>query len=203
MTFRIVSPAAAIAVLLAGCTTTRSYESLASSPAAPAPQVRTTGEAEDAPEISRSAGEEGGIILFWPRVIEQRPAGSSRELAAAVQQLLRDMVTRAFPGRPIDVRPEPERVCPQGGCRAMGVGALLLREQNGCAVIALLSRPGTSPTTMIRWAGRIRMPGRAVPFREPPESYITVTDFTPCPDLIRELREGQGAVEDALLSVAR
>ena len=158
---------------------------------------------EDAPQISRSRGAEGGVVLLWPRIIPGSAAGESRALAAAVQARLRDMVEEALPGRAIDVRPDPERVCPQGGCEGLSVGALLLREDNGCAVVALIGGPGRAPTRMVPLAGRVRLHTPFVPFREPPESHVTITDFGPCSSLLDDFSAHRGEVEAALRALVR
>jgi hypothetical protein len=103
----------------------------------------TTG---DAPEISRSVGVEGGILVLWPRVVG--PRGSPKpttDLARQLQSRLVAIAQRVAPGRPIDVRPEPERVCPRSGCAAMSLGVLLAVAGKGCVAVALVSDRGQSP----------------------------------------------------------
>src|SRR5262249_26564909 len=105
--------------------------------AGPAPTMAPTSEAglaaahqgADAPEISRSAGVSGGVVVLWPRVPRDSGATSegNRKMAAGIQRRLTAIVQRALPGRSVDVRPEPERVCPRSGCTALAVGAVLLR----------------------------------------------------------------------------
>ena len=68
------------------------------------------------PEISRSGGVTGGVVLLWPRVIPRSEDPQTDQDAAFVQGQLRAAIARALPGRPVDVRPNPERVCPRAGC---------------------------------------------------------------------------------------
>jgi hypothetical protein len=160
-------------------------------------------QTEDAPEISRSAGVEGGIVVFWPRVIPKSDAPEIRAIAASLQERVRAMVAEALPGRPIDVRPEPERVCPMAGCEAMTVGILLLHEADGCAALALVSPPGASPTTIVPWAGDVRLHATVASFRDPPESHVTVEDFVPCSALLSSLDDHKEPVIEEMRAKAR
>lgn len=151
----------------------------------------------NAPEITKSPGVEGGIVLLWPRV----PSASkdeSRALAAAIQARLRVVVGRAHPGKPIDVRPEPERACGRQGCTAIAVGASLLRNGGGCAVVVTVAAPGNSPTTIIPWVGALTLKSSTVPFREPPETVIAVNDFENCGAVEGALGTREGEVEAAI-----
>src|SRR5258706_8826239 len=149
------------------------------SPIGPAPTIaaHTSG---DAPEISRSTGASGGIIVLWPRIVGDKGGAAeadTRQIAARLQRRLQTMVARALPGRPVDVRPEPERVCPRSGCSAIAVGAVLSRSGGGCAVAALISDPGTSAARIVPWAGRVSLRHPTVPFRQPPEQEMSVEDY--------------------------
>ena len=155
----------------------------------------------DAPEISRSVGVEGGVVLFWPRVVPRSSDPELSALAGAVQRHLRMLVERELPGRPVDQRPEPERVCPQAGCEAMTVGALIARNGTGCVVVALISGPGRAPARLIPWVGGATPRVAQVPFREPPESHITITDFAVCDDVVSQLAAGESAVAQAIAAV--
>lgn len=157
----------------------------------------------DGPEISRSRGVEGGVVILWPRIIPATEAEETRALATGVQARLRRIVADMLPGSEIDVRPEPERVCPQGGCEGISVGALLMREDGGCAVVALVGGPGRSPVRLVPLVGRIRLNGPFVPFREPPESKVTITDFGRCSSLLDELPEHRSDVEAAIRALVR
>jgi len=120
------------------------------------------------------------VIVFWPRVVSPRgaPADSAlHELAGKLQQSLVTTVEKGLPGAHVEVRPEPERVCPRSGCAAMTVGAVLTRSRSGCAAVALVTSAGASPSRIVPWAGRIRLRRQTAEFREPPEQYVAVTDY--------------------------
>jgi hypothetical protein len=153
----------------------------------------------DAPEISRSAGEDGGVVLLWPRVVPRDARDGLRASATAVQQRLRALVQQAAPTRAIDERPEPERVCPRAGCRAPSVGALVVRQGEGCAAFLLLAAPGTSPTRIVPWIGEATLRQTMVDFREPPEAQVAITDFVACSTLDEHL----GTRQDELLERIR
>jgi hypothetical protein len=169
-------------------------------PSAPAPTIaaHTSG---DAPEISRSTGSAGGVVVLWPRVIGDKGGAlesETRQIAARIQRRLSAMVARALPGRPVDVRPEPERVCPRSGCAATAVGAVLSRSGGGCAVAALVSEPGTSAARILPWAGKITLRHPTVPFRQPPEQEMSVDDYQNCGALDGDLAAHEAEVEAAL-----
>lgn len=154
--------------------------------------------AGDAPEISRSAGETGGVVVLWPRVIPGSKAAVPRNAAWQVQQHLQKIVGEVAASRPVDLRPEPERVCPQTGCQAVSVGALLVHQGDACLVVGLVSGPGQSPATLVPWVGQVDLRATSVPFREPPESWITIRDFQPCASLLTPLQEGAGPLKQAI-----
>jgi hypothetical protein len=173
-------------------------------PASAAPGSAAPARTGDAPEISRSVGAQGGVVIFWPRVIPRDVVPQTRDLAAALQRKIRGVVSHALPGRPIDLRPEPERVCPRAGCAAMTVGVLLHRNQNGCVALALVSGPGTAPAKIVPWGGGVRLRADTVPFREAPESQVTVTDYLTCDGMLdhEELREREAEVAAAIRGAA-
>ena len=156
----------------------------------------------DAPEISRSRGSRGSVVVLWPRIIPADDSPETQQLARAVQANLVSMVRTTFPGRDIDVRPAPERVCPMGGCDGAAVGALLLLREDGCAVIALGSQPGTVPMTLVPWAGDVRLRGTRIPFRQHPENWVTVTDFARRDQLPAALEINDEAVIQAIRRIA-
>jgi hypothetical protein len=126
-----------------------------------------------------------------------------RAIAANVQTRLRAVVERTLPGRTVDVRPEPERVCPRAGCNAMTVGFSLYHSNSGaCSVVALVSGAGASPARLIPWAGRVQLREETVPFREPPEGRILVEDAVPCAGLNEALTAGEAAVAEAIRTAA-
>lgn len=150
------------------------------------------------PEISRGVGVEGGVVLLWPRIIPSSESPQTKQDAAFVQSQLRAAVARALPGVSVDVRPDPERVCPQKGCTGVAVGSVLMHKEAGCAVVATLSRPGQSEQRLIPMAGALSLAANTVPFREPPESYVTIHDFDRCVDLGPNLELRMAAFEAAL-----
>lgn len=156
----------------------------------------------DAPEISQSPGQEGGVVILWPRIVPGSEAEGSHQLAARLQSALRALVASTLPERPIDVRPEPERVCRRAGCLALRVGALLARRGDGCVVVAVVGGPGPSPARLIPWVGRVRLESEQIPFREPPESHLTVLDFARCDEVVSQLEDGEAAVAAALRELA-
>lgn len=190
-----------LASALCGCAT-RSSQRAGSASGTTTTQEATTatsaGASIDGPEISRSAGVEGGVIVFWPRVLPEPTSEEMRATAAALQARLRAIVAEALPGRSIDVRPEPERVCPQAGCRAMTVGVLLVHREMGCAALALVAGPGTSSTTIVPWVGRVRLHDSVVPFREYPENYVEVDDMVSCSTLLEQLEERKPEIVAAI-----
>lgn len=155
--------------------------------------------AQDAPEISRSRGKPGSVLVLWPRIVPGSERARSQAQAAAVQERLRRMVRRVFQGMEPEVRPRPERVCPRGGgCKAVSVGALLIRRQGGCAVVALVSAPGESAARLVPWAGSVVKKRDHAEFRTPPENQIKVKDFAACDALEQALTERDSNVEKAL-----
>ncbi len=164
----------------------------------PAP-IEAPASQRDAPEISRSPGVKGGFVLMWPRMVPRSKDPTMVDMASFVQQRLRQLSERAVNGAPIDIRPEPERVCPKpDGCAATAVGALVLREQNGCAVLAVVSAPGQSNQKVVPWVGSVQLKAESVPFREAPESIVRVTDWTPCAKVTDSLKDGEADVMAAI-----
>lgn len=156
----------------------------------------TSGSESDA-RVSSSAGEEGGVVVLWPRII-----GEGDDAAALIQQRLREIAERVLPGHPVDVRPAPERVCPQSGCRGISLGALLIATAEGCASVALVSPPGQSAAKLVPWSGFVTLQSSEVPFREPPESHVHVGDFVPCDGIEETFIVNQPEVETAVRQAA-
>lgn len=162
----------------------------------------TDSEMADAPEISRSGGKLGEVLIFWPRIIPASDDPAMHAIAVDLQQRMREMVARNLPDRKIDVRPEPERVCPQSGCEAMTVGVLLLHDEQGCAAVALISRANGGNVVMIPWVGDVTLQAGSISPRTHPEDSITVTDFAPCGSVLTRLSEHEADVTTALLRAA-
>lgn len=152
---------------------------------------------QDGPHISRSVGEEGGLVVFWPRVIPKTDDAEIRGYAKQLQQRLVAIAGSKFKDK-IDMRPEPERVCPQKGCKAKTLGVLLLHRGGGCTAIALVGQPGKSPTKLVPWAGVVTLKKDEVPFRDYPESEVTIRDAVPCGELMSKLAENEKDIAAAL-----
>jgi len=125
-----------------------------------------------------------------------------RGLADELQQRLSSVVRTSLKGRAMDIRPEPERVCPRGGCAAMTAGVLLAHTGGGCTAVALVSGSGKAPTRLVPWAGAVTLKSDSVAFREYPESAVTLNDAVPCDELLDSLAERQKDVAAALQAVA-
>jgi hypothetical protein len=166
---------------------------------APADPVAPPAPAEpDGPHISRSVGVEDGAIVFWPRVIPKTDDPKITAVATDLQRRLFDVTAKVVKKELIDMRPEPERVCPKAGCKAMTVGVLLTHSGGGCTAIALVSGAGTAPAELVPWGGKVSLAKTDVPFREYPENEVTIRDAVPCDQLASKLGERDGAVRAAI-----
>jgi hypothetical protein len=167
----------------------RSPDDPPESAAAPGmPQAAPVVDQSDAPEISRSVGSAGGVLVMWPRIVTSRsgppkPDAETRAIAQRLQARLAELARRAAAGKSVELRPEPERVCPRSGCKAVTVGLLLARAGKGCAAAALISGPGTAPARVVPWLAGMTANRASVPFREPPEVAVDVSDYLPCSDV--------------------
>ena len=170
---------------------------------AKAPPPAPVAESLEERHVSKSPGVAGGVTILWPRIIPRDIVDENRDLGAALQQQMRVMVEKHLPGRPIDFRPEPERVCPKTGCTGVSVGLLLSRQGQGCLVLALVSRPGVSPTRLVPWVGKVQLRADTVGFREWPESQITVADYIPCNSLLTTMDAQEAAIAAALKAAAQ
>ncbi len=158
--------------------------------------------AGDDPRVSRSPGVEGGVVLLWPRILPASAAERSGPELALLHRHMLAMVQRVLPGRPIDERPAPERVCPRAGCAGLAFGAVFLRQGEGCAVAATVGPPGQVPLRIVPWVGQMRLKANEAQFREPPENQVVVRDFAPCADLGVALQTGQAPVGFTLEQLA-
>ena len=158
---------------------------------------------EDAPEISRVAGAEGAVVILWPRIVPKSEAPEAIELATRIQARLRMMASNAG-AKETDVRPAPERVCPRpSGCRGLSVGAVLSIKDKACAVAIVVGPAGPTNVELLPLAGSFEFKAASVPFREPPESFVTITEFAKCEDLLgsldkNEVLPGQVKAEEKL-----
>ena len=181
-------------ILLAACGGGSSTPS-STTPTPTQTELSTAQSSGDAPEISRSTGVDGGIVILWPRVKDKALA----PVAAQIQQRLAEIAKRALPGRPVDIRPEPERVCPRTGCKAIAIGAGLLQNSSeACAVIAFVSQPGPSDQMLVPWVGDMQLKAPVAAFREPPESQVQVKDYAGCTTIVDGLAAREKDVEAAI-----
>ena len=154
------------------------------------------------PQISHSKGQAGGVVLLYPRIIPSSLAEENSPLASQIQQHVKTSIERALPGRPIDVRPRPERVCPQDGCDGMPINVLFNRNGNSCIVVALIGTPGSNPIKLMPWAGAVEFKSDTVPHRDPPENQVVIKDFVPCDAVIQAMTDNDSFVEAAISSYA-
>ncbi len=167
-------------------------------PTRSSPTSVTTGH--HSADISTSPGEPGGVVVLWPRVI---PRGSvAPSLAVRAQRHMVDLVRATLPGRPLDIRPSPQRTCRRAGCEATSIGVLLSARNNGCVAIAVIIPPGPVETTLVPWGGKVSLDTTQIPFREPPESRVRVTDFASCDQLLTVMGPNDESVANALRAAA-
>lgn len=139
------------------------------------------------PEVSRSRGRGGGVVVLWPRVVPETEDPTMIDLARRLQQRLADSATVTIPTNRVDLRPAPERVCPRAGCKATSLSLMLGHQDGGCALIALVGPPGPETQRLIPLVGRFQMDEPYLPFRTPPEGEVIVTEFVPCGELEQRL----------------
>ena len=151
-----------------------------------------------APEISTDPGVPEGVVVLWPRVVPGGREAVARAAGWQVQRALSRLSTEVAPTRAMSVRPEPQRVCPRGGCAGPRIGALIIREKKACAVVATVGGPGETPLALVPWVGSVHLNAAEIPFRAPPESWVGVRDFVPCDRLAEPLEVGAPAVRLAL-----
>jgi hypothetical protein len=138
------------------------------------------------PRISTSAGEAGGLVVLWPRVV---PAEGGLDAAQHVASFLAAAAREAAGDRPVDVRPDPERACPRDGCAAASIGAVLLHRGDQCAVVATVAVAGPAPSLLVPLAAEVTLRNTNVPFRTPPEEHVVVRDYGRCSELASALEE--------------
>ena len=182
------------------------------SPPPPPPEAPAETEAPpvqpgDAPEISRSVGPEGGAIVLWPRIVMPRgssgPDETARAAAGRLQKHVAELTRHVMASRVVEVRPEPERVCPRSGCKAISVGVLIARAgKTGCSAVVTVTPPGANAATLVPWAGQIVLKSPTVPFRQHPETAVRFKDMAQCPTVLKAAAKNDEAVVRALRSVA-
>jgi len=151
---------------------------------------------DDGPEISRAKGKKGGVVVLYPRVVPATDDPTVVAVATQLQQQLSAVAQRAADPRKVDVRPAPERVCPQEGCKAASLGVLLGHRGGGCAVVVQVGPPGIANQQLFPVAGEVALRAQVATFRQPPERLVTITEFAPCADVMAGLE--LSAVEGAL-----
>ena len=138
--------------------------------------------------VSTSRGRKGGYVVMWPRVIPHSADSEVHAAAAAVQELMVEVVSKAAPVAHQDIRPEPERVCRRDrGCRGAAVSVLIGHEAGGCVAVGLVNAPGLSAVQLIPLAGEVELASTSVPFRAAPESVVTVREMVPCASLVQAM----------------
>lgn len=185
------------ALLLVGCLTGCTVSTTRRQPLPKEDEpARTTGpgtaihyaNSQNSPEISKSQGTAGGVVVLWPRIIPRSDDPKVADFANRVQARLERIAGKA--SSTVDRRPSPERVCPKGeGCKAVSLGAVFAMKDQGCAVIAVVGPPGTKDVKLVPLAGSVKLASETSPFREPPENQVTVTEFVPCEKLLMDLEQ--------------
>ena len=153
-------------------------------------------------EISHSKGVAGGVVVLWPRIIPASIAEENTPIAAQLQAKVKAVVEKALPGRPIDMRPKPERVCPKAGCDAMSINVLFTRTSNACVAVAIINAPGTSPTKLMPWGGTVELKSDTIQFRDMPESFVKIKDYVPCDQLVASMGAADQFIEAAIRAAA-
>ncbi|MBA3550520.1 MAG: hypothetical protein H0T76_28935 [Nannocystis sp.] len=153
-------------------------------------------------KISHSKGVAGGVVVLWPRIIPATIAEENSQIAAQLQAKMKSVVERALPGRAIDMRPKPERVCPKAGCDAMSINVLFTRNSTACAAVAIINAPGTSQTKLMPWGGTVELKSDTIPFRDMPENFVKIKDYQPCDQLIASMAEADQFIEAAIRAAA-
>jgi hypothetical protein len=162
--------------------------------------------AEDAPEISRGVGNPDAVVVLWPRIVPKNETKEVLELAELVQSRLASIAQGAG-AKAVEKRPAPERVCPRpNGCQGPSLGAVVTVKDKACAVAVVVGPPGASSLELFSLAGSMDFKSKSVPFREPPESSVTITEFAKCDELLKNLTDnavlpGQPEVEARLKSL--
>ena len=154
------------------------------------------------PEISHSKGTAGGIVVLWPRIIPGTIAEENTAIATQVQAKVKALAEKALPGRPVDVRPKPERVCPKAGCDAVSINVLFTKNSTACVAVAIINAPGTSSTKLIPWGGGVELKSDTIQFRDMPENFVKIKDYVPCDQLITSMAEQDQFIEAALRAAA-
>jgi hypothetical protein len=157
--------------------------------------------AGDEATISKHRGKKGGVVVLWPRIVpEGGLTPDVKEVAVRLHQRLAALAGAAADEKKVVVRPYPERVCPQTGCKSVSVGVVLGHQEGGCFAVGLVGAPDAGSVQLIPWAGRVSSSRRDVAFRDPPENLLVVNEFVPCGELLSSLNDGPlvAAIETAV-----
>ena len=155
-------------------------------------------------QISHSKGVAGGIVVLFPRIIPSTIAAENAAIATQIQAKVRTVAAKALPGRAIDVRPSPERVCPKSGCDAVSINVMFSRSSTACVVVAMINAPGVSTTKLIPWGGSVEFKTGTdtIQFRDMPENFIRIKDFQPCDQITTIMADQDQFIEAALRAAA-
>ncbi|HVY48499.1 MAG TPA: hypothetical protein VHB21_21570, partial [Minicystis sp.] len=188
-----------VAPALAGCPTSppaRPHEDFGVASKGDDPVALDVAKAPDPadlqPDVSRSRGHKGGMVVLWPRVSVATGGDASKAHDAARDAELRleALAHRAGGARAVDRRPEPEARCPKDGCEATSVSAVVFARPDGCAAVAMIAGPKKSPAHLLKWAGDVELTSDIVPLGAGPEPLVKVKTAVPCEKLF-EKRENE------------
>src|SRR5258708_39334558 len=93
-------------------------------PSATTPTTMATPSSTDAPEISRSVGVDGGVVVLWPRIPGSAKDPDARQVAAKIEVRLAGIGARALPRPRMDAPPGPGRLRRPVGVAAISRGAV-------------------------------------------------------------------------------
>ena len=164
----------------------------------------TVARSRPGPEISRDRGRPNGVVVLWPRVVPESEAPWVRDLARELQASAARIAREVVGKRRVEARPEPERVCPREGCRAVSVSMLLAHRGSGCALALVVGAPERGNGQLIPLHGAWLLESSELGFREPPERAAVVEDFAPCATVVPTLTPERlaPAIERALKTEA-
>ncbi len=135
------------------------------------------------PEISRSRGPRGGVVVLWPRIVPEEAPPDLRAMAGRLQARLYAAAATVLGTRRVEIRPEPERTCPERGCRAVAASLVLGHRDSGCVLLLALGEPDGGPVRLRQIAGAVDIDRPVLQFREPPERGFVITEFASCASL--------------------
>lgn len=155
----------------------------------------------DDPRVSTSRGHADGVVVLYPRVIPATEDPVVLEIARAIHARTEAVARKGFPSGDVDVRPEPQRVCPKAGCKAVSVGSVFVHRGETCAVAAWVAPPGKKPPRAVPWSEGLEIKPEPLEFREPVENALLVKDYQPCATLVESLGSRDGDVVKAIFDL--